>query len=176
MQPNIGNPIVSIIGNGPPLLSREALLASMLLELGYELALPKAFQDVTHADTGAREFFFQFKGAGVLQIGGGVDPLSVRVVRDRILGQEKAGCAEIAWRARLYEEFVPGVAPVKALKALAFPDEESKKRLVQQYRIVLTTVDELRRHIAIRRGGRVYYLYQDMTAEEREKAIRELDS
>lgn len=185
--------IFSVGGSGAPLLSKEILLASMLIEAGYIL-LPatvdqKNFQDATNEKTGARRFVFLFSTAERINWGDGLI-LSTRDCADLICRKNNAPIyAEMSknglslvqaleWRADVYAAYRGCKTPVKELSALSnsipATSEAAFGRLLMVHREVLAVVKQAPRHIECQRGRARVWVNAALSPEEREAEIKRI--
>lgn len=185
--------IFSVGGSGAPLLSKEILLASMLIEAGYIL-LPatvdqKNFQDATNEKTGERRFVFLFSPAERINWGDGLI-LSTRDFADLITRKTGAPiCAEmrknglslvsaLEWRADVYAAYHGSRMPVKELSDLSnsipASSEAAFGRLVTVHREFLAAVKQAPRHIECQRGRARVWVNAALSPEEREREIRRI--
>jgi len=185
--------IFSVGGSGAPLLSKEILLATMLIEAGYTL-LPatvdqKNFQDSTNEKTGERRFVFLFSSGARINWGDGLI-LSTRDCADVICGKNDApifaemrknGLAlpeSLEWRADVYAAYHGSKRPVSELSDLAnsipATSEAAFGRLVTVHREFLAAVKQAPRHIECQRGRARVWVDAALSPEEREREIKRI--
>ncbi|MEM7696921.1 MAG: hypothetical protein AAF236_00790 [Verrucomicrobiota bacterium] len=174
---SLGAKFIRIKDSCSPYQSAETFVAAMLLEMGGKIFVDPegqqaAFQDATHERTGEREFVLLLDGSTEFAFPTGKPkPIADvhRAIRSKGFG----------WRSVIYEALKkapPSEKPIARVKHLRPSDapDELWVRSVEQYRLLLESLQQLPRHIAVPRGGRLYYVHAG-TEEEIEEQIASFD-
>ena len=149
-------------GQGSFLQSRQALLAAFLLRLGYRIAGPKCYKDITDLGDGSRTYVFAIDGGQKLRFG--KTELMAAEAAEMIRGDRFCDLDELTVFRDLYAIFPePTPAPVATLRNLGAPQV-----LVAHFAGFLEQVGEVRKHVRIKDYRGSFDLFADMSPEQME--------